>query len=415
VSPTPRAALAVGILAVSALVVPWQLAALGVLGLLTAAAVDALAARRPPAVDRAAPRVLYLGVPARLGLRSTHPPAGRLLLRQPLPPDLSLVPSESEGAVDGELRARRRGRHPLPAPAARVTGPLGLGSWHHRPGADQEIVVYPNLPAAFRLARAARQSRFRETGRHRRGPLGLGTEFESIRDYVPDDDIRQVNWRATARLGRPMSNEFRVEQDRDVVCLVDTGRLMGAPLGEHTRLDVAVDAVAAMAAVAEEMGDRCGVVAFDSEVRRRVAPRHRNARGVVAAVFDLEPVPAESDYDLAFHVVADLRRAFVLVLTDLLEETAARPLLEALPVLRRRHAVAVASATDPDLDRLAGAEPRAPLDVYRAAVALDVLAARARVATLLRREGADVIEAPPERLPAACVRAYLRAKARARL
>ena len=414
-SPTRRTALGVAILAVAAVVIPWQLAGLAVLALIAAAAADAFAARRTPPIERDAPHVLYLGVPARLELRSPRASAGRLRLRQPVPPDLSLEPSEAEGAIEGELRARRRGRHSLPAPAARVTGPLGLGSWDHRPGVDSEVLVYPDLPSAFRLALAVRQSRFRETGQHRRGPLGLGTEFESVRDYVPDDDVRQVNWRATARLGRPMSNEFRVEQDRDVVCLLDTGRLMAAPLAERTRLDVAIDAVAAIAAVAEELGDRCGVLAFEAELRRRVAPRHRNARAVIAAVFDLEPVAVESDYDRAFHVVADLRRAFVLVLTDLLEESAARPLLEALPILRRRHAVAVASASDPELEAFAAAEPKAPLDVYRAAVALDVLAARRRVATSLRREGADVIEAPPGRLSAACVRAYLRAKARARL
>ena len=62
-----------------------------------------------------------------------------------------------------------------------------------------------------------RQGRFRDAGRRTRGPLGLGTEFESIRDYPPDDDIRQVNWRATERIGRPMSNQYRVEQDRDVM------------------------------------------------------------------------------------------------------------------------------------------------------------------------------------------------------
>src|SRR5437764_1031252 len=80
------------------------------------------------------------------------------------------------------------------------------------------------------LALAVRQGRFRDAGQRSRGPLGLGLEFESVRDYLPDDDIRQVNWRATARLGRPMSNQHRVEQDRDVLCVVDAGRLMGAPL-----------------------------------------------------------------------------------------------------------------------------------------------------------------------------------------
>jgi uncharacterized protein (DUF58 family) len=146
-----------------------------------------------------------------------------------------------------------------------------------------------------------------------------------------------------------------------------------------------------------------------------VAPRRRGARAVIAATFDAEPVAVDSDYELAFLQVADAKRAWVLVLTDLLEEAAARPLLEAVPVLARRHAVAVASASDPDLDAIADRSPERPKDVYTTAVALDVLEARSRVARRLGHTGAQVIEAPPPSLGAACVRAYLRAKLRARL
>ena len=93
------------------------------------------------------------------------------------------------------------------------------------------MLVYPDVSAARRLVIALRRGRFREPGLRTRGPLGLGTDFESIRDYLPDDDVRQINWIATSRVGRPMSNEYRIEQDRDVVCLLDAGRLMAAPLG----------------------------------------------------------------------------------------------------------------------------------------------------------------------------------------
>ena len=133
------------------------------------------------------------------------------------------------------------------------------------------------------------------------------------------------------------------------------------------------------------------------------------------ALFDLEPVRTESDYELAFRTIGGIKRSFVLVLTDLLEESAARPLVDSVPILARRHAVVVASIADPDLAAAVGRRPRSSLDVYGAAVALDVLEARSRVASLLRHAGADVVEAPPGRLGAACVHAYLAAKARARL
>jgi uncharacterized protein (DUF58 family) len=415
VSPTPRAALLLAAVAVSALVLPPAVAALAAAVLAVAVAVDALSVRRPPELRRTVPDVLARGVPARLAVDAAAAPGAGVRVRQASVPDIQVEPREGDGGLSATVVGRRRGHHPLPGVAARVVGPLGLGAWYHAAGADHELKVYPDMPAARRIALAVRLGRFREQGALPRGPLGLGTEFESVRDYQPDDDIRQVNWRATARLGRPMSNDYRLERDREVLCMVDSGRLMAAPLEDRTRLDAAVDAAVAVALVADAVGDRCGAVAFDDRVRRMLRPRRGGGEAVVEAVFDLEPRPVESDYELAFRTLEGSKRALVIVLTDLLDEAAARSLVEAVPVLARRHAVVVASCTDADLERLVSTEPRAPGDVYAAAAALDLLDERAAVAARLRRSGADVVEAPPHALGAACVRTYLRAKARARL
>ncbi|MEJ7716783.1 MAG: DUF58 domain-containing protein [Thermoleophilaceae bacterium] len=403
------------VVAAGALVLPTALAVSAALVLLAAGVYDAVSVRRAPGVDRRLPRVLSRGVRARLEATPTEPLTGRLRLRQPALPDLGVEPSEADGHLDVSLLPRRRGRHRLPALAARREGALGLGRWFHTVGEEREVLVYPDLPAATRVALAVRQGRFGDAGRLRRGPLGLGTEFESIREYLPDDDVRQVNWRATARLGRPMSNQYRVEQDREIVCLIDAGRLMAAPVGDRTRLDAAVDAATTVALSADELGDRCGLVAFDDEVRRRLAPGRAAGQTVVRALFDLEPRSVDSDYELAFRAVGNAKRAWVLVLTDLLDESAAGTLLEAMPVLARRHAVAVASVADPELEGMVSTPPERPLDVYAASAALEVLEARSRVAGRLRRLGTQVIEAPPDRLGAACVTALLRAKARARI
>lgn len=415
-TPTPRAAVLLGAIALATALlgaVPGILAAVALAG---ATVADALAARRAPSVTRKVPRVLARGVPTALTVRAQSPGAARARVRQPLIPDLALEPREGDGGLEATLTPLRRGRHRLAPVAVRSEGPLGLGRWHHPPAAgEQELEVYPDMPAARRLAIAVRQGRFREAGRLTRGPLGLGTDFESIRDYLPDDDIRQVNWRATQRMRRPMSNQFRIEQDREVVLALDAGRLMAAPLGDRTRLDAAVDAAVAVALVADVVGDRCGTLAFDREIRRRLAPRRAGADAVVRALFDVEPRPEDTDYELAFRALEGAKRSLILVFCDLLEEAAARPLIEAVPVLARRHAVAIATVRDPDLDERLATEPAAPVDVYAQAVALDVLAARAAVAHRLERTGARVIEAPADGLAAACVRAYLQAKARARL
>ena len=417
-SPTSRVAWALAVLAAAALVVPVAVVVLAALALAAATTVDALAVRRSPEVERHVSAVLARGVPASLTVTAAVPAARRVHVRQPATPDLPVEPSEAQAQLDAVLVPRRRGRHRLPAVASRAVGPLGLGRWDHPAAGEVEVVVYPDVPAARRLALAVRQGRFGEQGRLRRGPLGLGTEFESVRDYSPDDDIRQVNWRVTARLERPMSNTYRVDQDRDVVVVVDAGRLMAAPLAGTpplTRLDAALDAATAVALVADEMGDRCGAVAFDGEVRRRLPPCRRGGRAVVETLLDLEPAPVDSDYELAFRTVGRAKRSLVVVFTDLLEEGAARPLTDAVPVLARRHAVVVASVADPDLLGLVRTPPVTPLDAYAASVAVEVLDARARVVHQLRRAGAEVVEAPPGQLAAACVGAYLGLKRRARV
>jgi len=244
--------------------------------------------------------------------------------------------------------------------------------------------------------------------------MGLGTEFERVRDYSPDDDIRQVNWLATARMDRPMSNDYRIEQDRDVIAVVDAGRLMASPLGEATRLDVAMDALTSLAAVADEVGDRFGALVFDAEVRRYLKPARGGGALAIHTLFDVEPELVDSDYVRAFQQVESAKRAWVVVFTDLLEEVAARSLIEGVPVLARKHSVAVATARDPDIESTITTPPAQELDAYRAAVAVDVSEARRRVGVRLSHAGAQLVEADAAGLGAATVSAYLRAKSRAR-
>jgi uncharacterized protein (DUF58 family) len=249
-----------------------------------------------------------------------------------------------------------------------------------------------------------------------RGALGLGTDFESVRDYAPDDDIRRMNWKATERVGRPMVNQYREDTEREVWCLVDCGRLLASPVGERTRLDLALDAVAAVAAVAEVVGDRVGAVVFDDEVRQVIPPRRAATASLVRALDPLQPSVRDTDFEAAFARVGATKRALVLVATDLLDVAAARPLLDAAPVLVRRHAVVVASVVDPDLEAAVAAEPDGtPADPARAEVAGDLLAERRRVGAQLEAAGVRVVEAPAERFSAACVAAYLALKASARL
>ena len=411
-TPTPRAAALLALCAAAAIVAGWKVAAVLAAALAAAAAADALRVRRAPELEREFPPVVPRGVPSQLTVRVRG--GGAVHVRQALPADVTLVPQEGGHALAGELVAGRRGRHVLPPVGIRVTGPLGLGAWHHRVGAAADLLVYPDLVGARRLALAVRRGALPEAGRRARGSFGLGTAFEAVREYAPDDDVRQINWRATARLGRPMSNQYRIDQDREVRCLVDAGRLSAAACAGGTLLDVALDGLIAVCATADALGDRSGAMAFADRILRDVAPSRLGAAAVARTLFDVEPVDTDSDYELAFRSVAGGKRGFVLVLADLVDEAAARALIDAVPVLARRHAVCVASVRDPALDGLLTRLPADLRDAYAMTVALEMRQARARAAQRVATAGAAVVEARPEVFAGACVSAYVRAKARGR-
>ncbi len=352
VRPTRWAAAAIALIAVATVVFPIGVVvpSLALAALAGMIVVDIVVTRRlRPEATRTTTPTLALRVPVPFALDVSVPASRSARLRQPAPPELAVAPNDVGGAtLEGELTGLHRGVHRLPPAVIRTTGPIGLGSSDHEIGRDQTVTVFPDLPKARRLTAARRQGRSTDEGRIR-SRLGIGTELESIRDYAPDDDVRQINWVASARVGRPMSNQYRVDENRDLVCVVDTGRLMASPVGPVTRLDVALDAVATLAVAAEDAGDRVGALSFAANVTRQLTPRRKGAEAVVRALFDLEPTEVESDYDRAFIAVGRHKRALIALFTDLVDESASRSLLAACPVLARHHAVLIATCRDPDL------------------------------------------------------------------
>lgn len=318
-------------------------------------------------------------------------------------------------SIGYELRPRLRGKHQFPPAIAIVRGRLGLAAKRFIFEPNDEIHVYPDLDDVKRAEMALRKSRFLETGLRSRKYVGEGTEFESLREYHPDDDIRHINWHATARHQIPITNQFRIDRNQTVIALIDCGRLMSTPVGVFSRLDIALANAAGVAHACGKLEDRIGALAFDDKVRADLAPRRGNVRSFLAALYDLEAGFNESDYELAFARVAAQKRALVMVFTDLLDEAAARPIIAAVPALAQRHQVLIASVRDPEIDSATAIVPSDKSDAYRQAGALSVLEHRSTVIKSLARLGVDVVEALPDAMTPALINAYLRQKARLRL
>jgi uncharacterized protein (DUF58 family) len=416
------------LLAVSAAVAPLRWVALALLA--AAAAVIAVDGRRAPSRARLrAVRELdepfSVGRPNPVRLRIEVDGGGRFraVVRDEHPPDMRASVEVSRLWIPGDaayaLTPPVRGRRDFGRTVVRVEGPWGLGWRQSALGDPAPVRVDPDLSAVHSYEALARRGQLAEMGvRSLRRP-GEGTEFERVRDAVPDDPLRTINWRATARSGRLMATELIPERAQPVIVCLDHGRLMGVGAGELTKLDLAINAALLLVHVALRTGDRAGLLAFDDRVTVALAPRA--GRGQLRAVLDaVQPLQAgliEADYDEALGYLSrwQRRRALLAIFTDVLDPDQGAALLRQCARLRRHHLPLVITVRDPALDDAARLRPRQAEDAYVRAVAGGLLADREASLQILRRSGVDTLDADARTLSPRLVNRYLELKRRARL
>ncbi|NBH10753.1 DUF58 domain-containing protein, partial [Amycolatopsis sp. SID8362] len=305
--------------------------------------------------------------------------------------------------------------------AARVTvrsvGPLGLAARQGSHEVPWTVRVLP--PFHSRKHLPSRLARLQQLdGRNAVLIRGQGTEFDSLREYVIGDDVRSIDWRATARAADVMVRTWRPERDRHVVLVLDTGRVSAGRVGDAPRLDAAMDAALLLAALASRAGDRVDLLAYDRRLRAAVQGSSGPAllTSLVNAMAPLEPSLVETD---ARGMVAEVlqrtrRRALVVLLTGLDAAPLEEGLFPVLSSLTARHELIVASVADPRVAEMLAGRGDAEA-VYDAAAASRTLAERHRVTERLGRHGVSVVDAVPEELPPALADRYLALKAAGRL
>ncbi|MDH3707836.1 MAG: DUF58 domain-containing protein [Acidimicrobiia bacterium] len=325
------------------------------------------------------------------------------------------LPAWATATVDITLNPGRRGRFVLDEVVIRTVGPLGLVGRQRARTTVDVLRVYPRFPSRADAELRLRRAQVAEVGLRTARGRGGGTEFDQLRDYTPDDEYRKLDWAATARAARPIVRDYRAEQNQTVINLLDNGRLMAGTVSGVPRVEHAMDAVMALTTVASGMGDKCGLLTFDQQVRSVVAAaRGRHQLGLVnEAMYELEPVLAESDYRTAFTtaLVRFRRRALLVIHTELASHSVEESLIPALPLLLRTHVVIVAAVTDPEVSGWATETVDEWPDVYRQAAAIGSLEDRRRAATRLRALGARVVDAGPDRLAVTLIDTYLGIKA----
>ncbi|RZS57434.1 uncharacterized protein (DUF58 family) [Microcella putealis] len=381
-------------------------------------------------LTESAAATLYVTNPGRRKLRGIirdawEPSAGARPARQTLD-----VPAGERRAVTTTLTPWRRGERRSAAVTIRALGPLRLAGRQASILVPGTITVLPEFASRKHLP--SRLARLRELdGRTSVMVRGQGTEFDSLREYVRGDDVRSIDWRATARRGGEpggagaagpaqtlMVRTWRPERDRRVIVIVDSGRTAAARIANETRLDTAFESTLLLSALADRAGDRVDVAIFDRRVRGRV----QDSRGadllakLTETMAPIDPELLETDWSGVPALVRSMtaQRSLVVIATPLESPGSTRSLLAMLPQLTRTHLVLIAAVTDPELiaaTRDRGDRPA----VYRAAAAERALLDAERVAAAVTRLGGDVVSAAPLDLPPAVSDCYLAYKAAGRL
>ena len=324
------------------------------------------------------------------------------------------------------LAPARRGDQDAAQVTARTVGPLGLAGRQRSHDVPWQVRVLP--PFLSRKHLPSRLARLRELD----GMVpvlirGQGTEFDSLREYVVGDDVRSIDWRATARRADVVVRTWRPERDRRVVIVLDTGRTSAGRIGVDPlatdpagwpRLDCSRDAALLLAALAARAGDHVDFLAHDRISRASLfnGSRRELLAQLVTAMAPLQPALVESDATAMVAAVQRRvrRRALVVLLTDLNASALDEGLMSVLPQLSAKHQVMLAAVSDPRVDALATGRADAA-QVYDAAAAERSRNERHAIATRLRGHGVDVIDAPPEQIAPALADRYLAMKAAGRL
>ena len=368
-----------------------------------------------------------LGDPVQTGIwiTNTHARSAHLTVRDawqptagaPLERASAHIPGGERRRISVPLLPRRRGELQSAFVAVRSAGPLGIAG---RQSVIKNVGTLRVLPPfTSRRHLASRVARLKELdGNTSLQVRGQGTEFDSLREYVRGDDVRSIDWRATARSSTTMLRTWRPERDRHVVILIDTGRTSAARVGDGTRLDAFLEAALLLTALAQRAGDHVHVVMFDRVVRARVSgvdgPRLLPA--IVDAMAPVEPQLLDTNWDAAFAEIRTLttRPSLVVLLTAQDSPDASRAFLGSLQPVTARSRVIVGSATDTALDDIT--QQRAHIDeVYRAAAAEQTAAEARAVALAMERAGAEAITDTPEDLPPRVADRYLALKRLGRL
>lgn len=398
--------------------------------LVAAAIVDFILSRRLPdefTVRREFNKRFAIGDPTRVSviIENATPRPIYLKIKDEYPAEMKLdetreaefeVAAQTNAEFFYDLTPPMRGRYEFGSTAVRFLSRLGLVWCQAALGSPQGVKVYPNMRRAREMELKALGARSFLAIQRRAVRRGEGREFESMRDYVRGDELRHISWTATARRSRLITRQYQIERDQTIIIAIDAGRLMTGRIDGETKFDTAIHASLALMSACARAGDNCGLVVFGRKVRKFLPPKRgiEHIDAVLEALHDLEPDLIEPSYARAFQFIASnsKKRAFVVILTDLIDKDSSKELINSLKLLRPRHLPLVATIGDRDLTAALSQDPNDIKDVFIQSAAEEIIHQRETALRMVESIGGLAIDVTTQTLVPKLLESYLKVKER---
>jgi len=348
-----------------------------------------------------------------LQVKDEYPP--EMLLDDDREAEFTLRP-HSDAQFSYSLTPPRRGRYEFGMTAVRFLSRFRLVWCQTSLGQTETVKVYPNMRRAREIELKALGAQSFLAVQRRAVRRGEGREFESMRDYVRGDELRHISWTATARRSKLTTRQYQIERDQTVIIAIDGGRLMTGMIGGETKFDTAIHASLALMSACARAGDNAGLLVFGRRVKKFLPPKRglEHMDAVLEALHDLEPEMIEPSYARAFQFVSSntKKRAFIVILTDVIDKESSKELISALKLLRPRHLPLVATIGDRDLNVSVSSKPQNIKDVFVQSAAEEIIFQRESALRLVETMGGLALDVTTQTLGPRLLETYLRVKER---
>ena len=330
-----------------------------------------------------------------------------------------LLPNPSSWVEPGErvdfnciTHTKKRGSFDFNKIYIRFSSILGLAVKYAVYDIPAKYKVYPNLKDLSKYRLLLQRKKSLPQGNKAISLLGVGSEFESLRLYVPGDDYRKINWTATARENKIIVNNYEIERNQPVFIMLDIGRSMSYLVNGYKKLDFSINAALILCDIVNQQGDNTGLVVYDSQVRTYIKPGkgalHRN--NFMESLYRVEDNRHMANSELAFFHLCEKqkRRSIVFIFTDFEIMEEADELIANITWLKRRHKPIVVFMANEGLDKMANAQARTRKELVLRDTAIEFKSERKDIFRKLNAMGVPNIESPAESFALAAVNKYLR-------